>query len=273
MLRAIMSILLVVFIASPFALLAQIKEPVQIDEFGPVNSEEIEARLDNASIQLNNNSGSLLQLIFSRGEKDSFGSPYRLYGLMKTYLLYRKVDMSRVVASFCKPTAQKNGQLWLISATGPKKTCDPENIDITETMLFDSAPSATDKGTDFGCCVVDLFGPAAAAESLRAFAELLKRYPDSKAYVYSYGGTNVYWTTDSKGRERTVRNLDSAQDIANLSRKARRILTEKGVQTTRIVTKNAGYRDSVAQMELWIVPSGRRVPKLSPDYPKKRARK
>lgn len=273
MLRAATAILFVVSIAAPFAVFSQIKEPLQIDEFGAVNSEEIEARLDSAMIALHNNPNSLLQFVFSRGEKDSFGSPYRLYGLMKTYLLYRKVDMNKVVASFCKPQSQKNGQIWLVSVTGPRQKCDQEDIVITKTTLFDDAPSATEKGTDFGCCIVDTFEPAAATESILAFAELLMRYPGSKAHVYSYGGTNVFWTTNSKGRERSVRNLDTAKDMANLSNKVRRILKQNGIHASRIITKNAGYRDSVARIEMWIVPDGGKIPKASPGYPKKRLNK
>jgi hypothetical protein len=263
-------VLIGVFVAIPTIVGAQGKAPVQIDEFGPINSEEIEARLDNAMIQIRNNPNTQLQFVFTRGEKDSFGSAYRLYGLMRTYLLVRKFDMNDVIATFCEPGPSKSGQLWMVYADGPRRTCTAEKIVITGTSLFDSAPSATNKGTDFGCCVVDSFGPAAATESIKAFAELLKQYPDSKAYVYSYGGTNVYWTSDSRGRDRTVRNLDTANEIAALSRKTRRILIQSGISTKRIVTRSAGYRDSVARIELWIVPTGGTIPKTSPDYPKKK---
>lgn len=265
-------VLIGVFLAIPTIVVAQGKAPVQIDEFGPINSEEIEARLDNAMIQISNNPNTKLQFVFSRGENDNFGSAYRLYGLMRTYLLVRKFDMSDVIATFCEPGPSKNGQLWMVYADGPRRTCTAEKIVITNTTLFDSAPSATNKGTDFGCCVVDSFGPAAATESIKAFAELLKQYPDSKAYVYSYGGTNVWWGSNSKGKEGTFRNLDTAKEIAALSRKTRRTLTQAGISNSRIVTKHAGYRDSVAQIELWIVPTGGSIPKTSPDYPKKKKR-
>ncbi len=264
---------LIMLLTVPTSAWAQINKPSQIDEFGRVNSEEIEARLDNATIQLLNNPDSLLQFVFSRGKKDTLGSVYRLYGLMKTYLLVRKIDMKRVAVSFCEPKDQQSGQIWLVSETGPRKSCDPENITIAETTMFDLAPSATMKGIDFGCCIVDSFGPVAAGESLRGFAELLKRYPRAKGYVFSYGGTNKYLTSDSRGRNRVIRNLDTARDVAAMSRKARRILTQAGVDRNRIITKNAGYRDWGAQMEFWIVPHGGVVPKPSPNYPKKRSRK
>lgn len=264
------SLLVGLFVVIPYAVLPQGKAPIQIDEFGPINSEEIEARLDNAMIQIRNNPTMKLQFVFSRGEKDSLGSAYRLYGLMRTYLLVRKFDMNDVIASFCKPGPSKNGQLWMVYADGPRRECEAEKVIVTETTLFDSAPSATNRVSDSGCCVVDSFGPAAATESIKALAELLKQYPDSKAYVYSYGGTNVWWTSDSKGRHRTVRNLDTAKDIAALSSKTRRILTQAGINNRRIVTRNAGYRDSVARIELWIVPTGGTIPKTSPDYPKRR---
>ncbi len=256
MMKSIFNYLLIgLFAITPSLVWSQSKSPVQIDEFGRITSEEIEARLDNAMIQIHNNPNTRLQFIFSRGEKDSLGSAYRLYGLMSTYLLVRKFDMKNVIATFCESGPNTNGQLWIVYADGPRRECEAEKVTITETTLFDSAPSATNRGTDSGCCVVDSFGPAAASESIKAFAELLKHYPESKAYVYSYGGTNVWWTTNSRDKEKTVRNLDTAKDIAALSRKARRILTAAGISQTRIVTRNAGYRDSVARIELWIVPS------------------
>lgn len=265
--------LLFVLAVAPNTSSAQAKPPMQIVEFGRINSEEIEADLDGVLVALDANPNALVQFVFSRGEKQTFGSPYRRYGVMKTYLLYRKVDRKKIVASFCQPKPQEYGYIWLVDANGARPECEPENIVINQTTLFDSAPSPTEKGTDFGCCVVDSFGPAAAVESIRGFADLLKRYPESKAYVFSYGGTNVYWTSDSRGRDRTVRNLDTPKEIAMLSRTARSVLKQEGISPSRIVTKNAGYRDSVAQIDLWIVPPGGAVPKPSPNYPKKRLKK
>ena len=246
------------------------KDAVEIDYFGRMTSEELEARLDNATIVLRSDPDSSLQFVFSRGEKESYGAPYRVYGLMKTYLLYRKVDMNRVVATFCKPQAKASGQIWLINAGGTLRTCDQDDIDISATTLFDNAPSATGRGNDYGCCIVDTFGPAAAAESVRAFAQLLKRYPASRAYVYAYGGTNVYWTTDSRGRNKAVRNPDTAKDIAVLSRKVRHILAQNGIPASRIITRSSGYSDAVARVEMWIVPPGGEIPKTSANYPQKK---
>ena len=269
----LIAIVLTIVLSVQLSVSARGQATLQVDEFGMVNSEDIEARLDNALIQLNNNIGSKLQFVFSRGEKDTLGSPHRLYGLMKAYISYKKADSNRVIASFCEPRKQLIGQIWLVSADGQAQKCTPENIVITETTLFDSAPSATGKGTDFSCCIVDSLEPVASVESLRAFADLLKKYPESKAYIYSYGGTNVWWTSDSRGREKTIRSLDTQKHIASLSERARKILIQNGVEGSRIVSKNAGYRDSVAVIEMWIVPKGAAVPKISPNYPSKRRKK
>ncbi|MEJ7623104.1 MAG: hypothetical protein WKF34_03855 [Pyrinomonadaceae bacterium] len=269
--RLLSTILFFVIALLPLAIRAQDKAPVQIDEFGRTNSEEIEARLDNVLVQLTSNPDAVVQFVVRRGEKDIWGSQYRTYALMKTYLIYRKIDPTRIIQTYCEPEPEKVTQIWLVHSLALLRTCSEERISVTATTMFDSAPSLN-VDTDCGsCCIVDCFGSATARESFIAFAALLKQYPEAKAYVLSYGGTNIYWTSDSKGRERTIRNLDSPKKISSMSLKARRILTQNGIEKSRIVTMNAGYRDSAARMELWIVPNKQSdLPKPTPDYPKKK---
>jgi hypothetical protein len=263
-------ILILAIVAAQSVLQAQTQEPVLVHEFGRINSEEISAFMDYVTIQFHEDPKLLVQLVLSRGETESFGSPYRLYGLMKTYLLHRKVDIKRIIPTFCKARSMPKGQIWLVRAGGPIQVCERDDIVVTATTLFDKAPASTGRGPLEYCCIVDLFGKFAAAESTVAFAELLKRYPESQAYVFAYGGTNVYWTSNSRGRERTVRSLDNHKDIADLSRRTRRILMQQGIKASRIVTKNAGYRDGVAEIEMWIVPKGSITPKATPNYSRRR---
>lgn len=249
------------------AVSAQDRVPRKIDEFGKWNSEEIEARLDYASIEPQKEPTASLQFLLSRGETQNPGTAFREFGLIRAYLRLRNVDPSRLTPTYCRPAEKEGTEIWLIPPAGTRVSCEADSVDISTTALFDSAfyPNY-----DFGtCCIVDNLGIAATLESIRGFADLLQKFPDAKGHVFVYGGTNVYWTTDSSGRERTIRHLDTRKQIRNMSIAALRILRQKGVPRSRIVLRESGYRDSPANIETWIATRGGKVPTPTPNYARK----
>lgn len=233
-----------------------------IDEFGNWGSEEESARLDNVYIQLSEHPDAKIQFLISRGEQESLGSPHRFYAKVEAYLNYRGADLRRIIPTFCKAKPERAIQIWLVTSEIVKE-CEPDDIRITSTTKFDTGYYAENP---FGsCCVIDEFGPIQADASLKAFTELLKEYPDSKAYVFVYGGTRVF-SSDSKGRERTIRTTDKKRKIDDYVRTAKKLLTTSGIDGSRITIKNSGYRDTVGGVEMWIVPEGGDIPKPTPNY-------
>jgi hypothetical protein len=79
------------------------------------------------------------------------------------------------------------------------------------------------------------------------FAIELQNNPDAQGYIISYGG-------------RTSR----AGQAERLADRARSYLTQtRGVDASRLVTVNGGYRDADTY-ELWVVPQGAQAPQASP---------
>jgi len=241
-----------------------------IDVFGMWGSEEFEARLDNVIIEASKHQGSKIQLLIYRGEKESLGSPYRFFGKVQAYLNHHraylnqhKIPLETFNATFCESKPEQTIEVWLLDSN-EIKSCPKGEAKITDTTKFDTAYYAENR---FGtCCVSDNFGPQMADASLKAFADLLKQYPDSKGYLFVYGGTDVYSIVDSKGREKAVRNVDKKRDIEKFVQKAEDLLRGAGIDRSRIISINAGYKDSPASVDMWFVPTGGEIPKPTPNY-------
>lgn len=260
----VLSIFICLLLVSTFV---NAQEPQLIDEIDFWSSEEFEARLDSAIIELSKHPDAKIQLLIHRGENRSFGSPFKLFASVKAYVKYHNIAGERFISTFCEAKPEQTMQIWLLTSS-ERKDCTPEDIRITDTTKFDTGYPVESPS---GCCISDSFGPIMAEASLNAFAEVLKRYPDSTAYVFVYGGTNVYWTSYSKGREKEVRRVDKKRDVKKLLRKAENTLIDAGIDRARIISISAGYKDSPASIDMWIVPAGGEIPIPSPNYfPKNR---
>lgn len=262
-------ILTTLFTLSAFA---QTKEPQQIDEFSEINSETLTATLAVYRTELNVNSGSILQILIHRGEKQTLGSPYRFVAIMKTELITNGIAESRIIDTYCETEKERKIQVWLLSDKAIQKTCEGEQVNLKTTTLFDKVYYAN---PDLGsCCSVDEYDDEEAAAALAGFAGELKKSPESKAYLFVYLGTNVYGRGYADKRIRQVRSLDSPNLLREMSRNAVKILTENGIDSSRIILKNGGFKDSTRNFELWIVPKGGEIPKPKPNYfPKKKRQK
>src|SRR5262245_6863233 len=155
------SILLTLVLLMPSIVRTQVKQPVQIDELGRYSSEDIEARLDNAIFQLSSHPEAAVHLVFSRAQNQTLGAVHRSFAVMRTYLIYRKIDPKRIISTFCEPLREEVTQIWLVDPNAIRQNCVEEKVAITSTTMFDSAPSLNADPNCGSCCVVDCFGPAA----------------------------------------------------------------------------------------------------------------
>ncbi len=247
MIKIALQVLMILF--STQALFAQANEAVELDDFGQVNSETLESRLDYIGTSLLNNSSAWLQIMIYRGESDSLGSPYRRAAIMKSYLNdYRKIS-NDVSVTYCDTEKENRTRVWLLPAGASPQTCSPPSPNVfTATTLFDAFYNFDDAG----CCAVNDFTADKADASLSAFAQELKRVSESKAYVYLYKSN---WTGESH----------KSSFITKWRKTVMKRLAKEGIESSRIIVKYGGYRKESATMELWLIPKSSKIPKPKPD--------
>lgn len=249
-------IIVSVFLVAPSLLHAQ--EPVKLDEFGRLYSKELEGRLDDTLTELSKHPDARIQFMISRGENDSLGSSYQYAAKFRAFVENRKKDTKHFVLTICEAKPKLNIQVWLLTSAAMKE-CKPDSVNIQKTIKFDTA--VYEKSPFKTCCVVDGFGPIQADASLKAFADLLKEYPDTTAYLFVYGGTQFYWIKDSFYSDRRLTGLDKKRETHDFVRKAKKFLTTAGIDSSRVKIKIAGYRDPISTVQMWIVPEGGEIPK------------
>jgi len=224
------------------------------------------ARLDSLHNQLYANEGSVALLRVYRGETDYAGFPSRYLARMKAYLTNHKVDEKRIAVQECDGSSDTQYRLYLVSRAMTVPACTSTLTIPKITTLFDSYFYSHEYPEIDDCCSIAGSDVRGAIASLKTFAALLEKSPDSKAFVIAYNGTNV-WSYNN----RTLRPLDVASKATKTAISAKRFLVENGIDPKRVVTINGGYRDTLRNVELWIVPEGGTKPKPKPNYfPKKR---
>ena len=97
--------------------------------------------------------------------------------------------------------------------------------------------------------------------------ELLSKSPQSRIYLIGYLGTNLYY------RSKEIRKLDKPNLIHKMFREIEMKLIQNGVDDSRIVKVNGGYKDETRSVEFWFVPKGGEIPKPKPNYFLKKHRK
>jgi len=254
---------------APIIARSQSNGPRLIDEFGRINSEEATARLQNATVELENrlpdHPDSKLEFVIYKGQNQSIGEPYLTFGRHKAYLAATHFDTDRIVSTICETSPKPYTQIWLIDSLAQKHACRPEEIRITTTTLFVTSDAPNDEYAPGTCCLIDGVGYAASMETVRAFAHFVNAHPGSIACVVVYGGTNVYGLIVPPGPEKMVRRLDPQSFVAKLGGDVRRQLMAS-VDQSRIISLNGGYRDTSASIDLWIIPPGGKRPKPTPNY-------
>jgi len=255
---------------APIIARSQSNGPRLIDEFGRINSEEATARLQNATVELENrlpdHPDSKLEFVIYKGQKQSIGEPYLTFGRHKAYLAATHFDTDRIVSTICETSPKPYTQIWLIDSLSQKHACRPAEIRITATTLFVTSYAPNDRYALGSCCLIDEVGYVASMETVKAFAHFVSAIPRSTAYVVVYGGTNVYGLSIPPGPEKMVRRLDRQSFVARLGGDVRQQMSASGVDRSRVISLNGGYRDTSASIDLWIIPPGGKRPKPTPNY-------
>ena len=264
------TIIFLIILFTVLSLSSFAQAPVLIDRFSKeISTEDLLGRLNFLTDQLfkKENSNALIKVYGST--EDLQGFPYRSAAKMKIHLTNNKIDEKRIFTQQCDSEKEIRFEIYLISPNAEIPDCRKSLIVPEKTLRFDSYNYSFEYPDLDDCCLILGSDRASAEASLKAFAELLKKSPESSAYIISYNGTNIHWINS-----KTIRILDSPALGRATAKGAKETLIQNGVNASRIVTVNGGYKDSTRNIELWIVPKDGAIPKLTPDYfPKKKRKK
>lgn len=238
----------------------------KVDEFSLIQTEDLMSRLDNFAQTIRKSPKTVGFIVTSKGRKSLPGFPYRYAARMKTYLMRDNiVPQNQLITAQCGDFEKVTTTLYILPENVDSKLlsgwCENEEPTFSETTLFDSY-SYYFKNPDFDdCCEIKGADLAEANASLKVVAKILKKASESKAYIFVYGGTNVYGFNN-----KIVRKPDSQKLVQKTLRETKEKLLQNGIDESKIVAINGGYKDSTRSVELWIVPNGGKIPQPRPNY-------
>ncbi len=255
-LQKIFLVLIILFVSFQIRFGQEQPNPILIDEFGKLCSEDVMARYDNFLVQLHNDpSAQGYFVLYGDDSTEGKNLNFARY-LTEFYPTVRNFDGSRFSLVRGENQNEMKIQFWIVpaGATPPK----PDNFfsedKITTTEQFDKSWADfnnwsgrldiySDGFLDLGC----EFSPNRAA-----FAKTLLANPKLTGYL-------VVYTKFGKGVKR-------GNQIANF---ALRDLTKNyKVPRSRLKTIYGGNRQE-PEIELWFVPKGDKPPMPAPDKKKK----
>lgn len=256
-------ILSLIYLALPldsFAQTQQINQAARkFDEFGDIKYSDLAARLDNFAVQLQNEPGTRAFIMIYRSRRDFPSSYSRLAGRIKNYLVQsRGIAVERIVTIDGGVAPSLVQELWIVPIGATPKPRDDiytdQFIDTTSAWKFDEYYYLSAKDiAEYWFYDVD---------PLEAFAEALRKYPDSQAYILAYP---EYYRING--------HLDPPSTALKMLRTEKaRLVNKYQIAPSRIKVMNGGYRKR-RQVELWIVPRGEHAPIATPNaFPKMRGR-
>lgn len=238
----------------------------KVDEFGAITQEDLSARLDAFTQELKLVPDSRAYIIVYKGKTDSEGSVYKYGALIKQYFKNaHNFDLNRIIINTEKLNAERKVELYITFK--PPSAVDIfylPKIDSSKSLLFDELHYQL-KTEEYECCLPGRYDKAMAEASLKVFSELLKKYPDSKAYLISYLH-RFYFNGYGK--------LDPPSRSDMILREYKNELIKNGIKASRIIAVKGGYRKDYRQTEVWFLPKDNETLKPTPNYfPKKKRSK
>jgi hypothetical protein len=239
--------------------------PRKFDELsGNAESEAIKAHLDFFAIELLKQPNAQGHIIMYRSRREPPGKSYRYVQSARDYLVEtRGLPSNKIVAVNAGISDSFVYELWLVplGASAPERRYTYEREDSDVTYLFDLLDTWVNDDVEVPPSVED------SDWQLSAFAAELKKNPKSRAYIIAYPQYCMNCRYDG---HKAILLRDSAKTIRDILRaKKNYLVREQGINASRIITVNGGYR-KWREIELWMVPPKGYTPILKPNqFPNK----
>lgn len=280
--KCIAQILFILILTISISAQTEEREPILIDEFGIVNSEQMAASLDGYMVSLMNNPNARGVIRISGDDEECFLCRYRRSSWIGAYVKNtRKFPSERYMIEYCDENKVNfRTQLYLLPKAESKLPKCEETLSIPKkSILFDGIYFyfEDDKITPLEDSFIDVVGPAHGEYSrnvLKKVKILLEKSPESKIYIIVYLGTNFqtgyYDEKKEKYIEKEIRNLDKKSLAKILLKNVKKEFIKNGIKLSQIETIEGGYVEGKRELEFWFVPKGEEIPKPKPNYfPKK----
>jgi hypothetical protein len=248
-----------------------------IDSFGSITTDDLLGRIGIYWELLKDNPKAKVLVKISGG---AITGAYVRGALIKTYLKNNdKLSAEKFTVQFCNINkAPIETRLYILDENEKIETCE-ENLTVPDkTVLFESLyfyykDSVFSSKEPFENFPIEGEGPD-THEYFQTVQDVLKRLlnqtPDSKIYLIGYLGTNRGWTNTLKKE----RDIDKPNALNKFFRQVENEYLQSGIDASRIVKINGGYKDSVKSIEIWFVPKGGEIPKAKPEtFPKKKKKR
>ncbi|HEX8847142.1 MAG TPA: hypothetical protein VF791_21035 [Pyrinomonadaceae bacterium] len=230
----------------------------KFDEFGDIYFSDLAARLDNLAVQLQQEPNTRGFLIVYRSRRDLPGLNNRLAYRMKHYLTHsRGIPPERVVTVDGGVASCLTQEFWIvpIGATPTPRSDTSTNsfIDVGSAWKFDEYyfPLPLSGYYDEG--------DESAGNSLEAYADAVRKYASSQAYILAYPQYSAERRPDPPNAASKMLSAVKAELVGKYK-----------IAPSRIKVVNGGYR-KLRQVELWIVPRGEHAPIATPNsFPRRR---
>lgn len=278
-----LSLILFLFIFSGY--LSAQNSAKLLDEFGPLNLDDMLGRLDAFAVEAQSDATARLLIRIENGTIDSFSAPFFSGAMMKAYLTNdRKLPSERVLVQYCdvgKNDYEIRRQLFVIPAGTDVEKCDESLFVPQKTKYFGSETNDKSYPKFFteieGCCEITGAGEAVTKISDEVLLELLSKSPDSTIYLIGYAG-HFSWSdgkANKKGEwiESSKTQTDSLKVVDKFLKENKQRLVKKGIDPSGIVTVKGGYQKNWSGTEIYFVPKNGEIPKPKPDYFPKKKRK
>lgn len=286
--KFILQILFVLLFSITLAAQTDDLQPILIDEFGHITSEDIFARLDGLKDELSKAKISQSIIRISGGGKNCFLCHYRegsyITAVLKSRILPTKKNLGennllgKYSIEYCNENEDLKVQLYLMPPNLTLPACN-QTVKISEdSVLFQTIYfySKTQRITPLENTYVESTSPADGEYSLNALKEvkkILDKEPESNTYIVVYLGTNVEpeYYDEIKGEiEKKTRKLDKKSLAINLIRNATKEFVKNGINPSQIKILEGGYVDGKRKLEFWFIPKNGEIPKPKPNFfPKK----
>ena len=216
--------------------------PVKLDEYGDLSSDDEAARLDLFAARLFNQAKLRGQIVAYSGPRMLRGDYLRrIYGIHK-YLTYsRGIEANRIAVVDAGYKEQFSTELWLLPEGAhpptPVPTIPQPSVSISSPYQFD------EECLDCSPAVLlDLYG---LNEGLQFYAEELRKYSAARGLIIVRPDKIV-----------------SIRRALNEARQAKSLLIKRhGIDANRLIVKSGRSRnDGTAIAEMWLVPAGAKFP-------------